>query len=199
MMKFPPITILFNIFLHFNYRLTGVVALFLAIKIHHSATIGVDTLVELSRNQFTAQQIIAMESFMVRTLFWYLHPPTATEFAYSIISLLPEDVPMKKEIFDWSKFVLYSSICNAYFVPFRTSSVALAAVMNVMEDMKLLPQQDDSSSRLRSFFEEDIGLNLLFWGKMSEESQNVKLLRVKLNEIAQASSGYAPPAVSTLK
>jgi hypothetical protein len=145
-----------------------------------------------------------MESFMVRTLFWYLHPPTATEFAYSIISLLPEDVPMKKVIFDWSKFVLYSSVCNAFFVPYRTSSVALAAVMNVMEDMKLLHHVDDrmcssNSSRLHSFFEEDIALDLLFLGKKAEELNTVKLLRVKLKEITQASTGYAPPIVNTFK
>ncbi len=162
------------------------------------------TIVELSRNQFTAQQIIAMESFLVRTLFWYLHPPTATEFAYSIISLLPEDVPMKEDIYDWSKFVLYSSVCNAFFVPYRTSSVALAAVMNVMEDMKLLLHVDDrmcgsNSSRLQSFFEEDIALDLLFLGKKAEELKTVKLLRVKLKEVTQASTGYAPPIVNTFK
>lgn len=111
---------------------------------------------------------------------------------------------MKKDIYDWSKFVLYSSVCNAFFVPYRTSSVALAAVMNVMEDMNLLHHGDDSMfgnncNRLHSFFEEDIALDLLFLGKKSEELKIVELLRVKLKEITQVSTGYAPPIVNTFK
>jgi hypothetical protein len=174
--------------------LTGMVALHLAIKIHHSSAIGLDFLITLSRNQFTAQQIIAMENHIVRTLLWYLHPPTATEFAYSFISLLHSEVTpsIKEKIFEWSKFVIHSSVCNADFVPVRPSSIALAAVRNVMEDMKL-PQE---GNKLTSFFENDYGCDLSRLCDTSEESKEVKLLQTKLREMMLKTHQYKPDTIN---
>ena len=162
-------------------------ALHLAIKIHHTAPIGVDFLVSLSRNQFTVQQILAMENLMMRSLLWYLHSPTATEFAYSFVSLLPSNIAsssIKEEIFERSKIILQSSICEAFFVPFRTSSTAFAAVTNVMEDMALLQE----GNNLTYFFEEQIGCQLLHLVNGCEEYNNVKLLREKMRELAWVAS-----------
>lgn len=170
------------------------VALYLAIKIHHTTPIGIDFLVALSRNQFTAQQIIAMESFMIQTLLWHLNPPTATEFAFSFIAMLPDEVtlPVRSAIFDSVKFLVYSCVCDSYFVPFRPSSIAYAALLNVIEDMKLL----QVGSKLGSFIENEIGFYLLGFKFGSEESQNVLLLRNKIREVAKVSSQFVPPVAT---
>lgn len=176
--------------------LAGMVALYLAIKIHHTTPIGIDFLVALSRNQFTAQQIIAMESFMIRTLLWHLNPPTATEFAFSFIAMLPNEVtlPVKSAIFEWVKFSVYSCVCDSYFVPFRPSSIAYAALLNVIEDMKLL----QVGGKLGSFIENEIGFRLLGLNFESDESQNILLLRNKIREVSKISSQDAPPAAIDL-
>jgi len=174
-------------------RLTGMVALHLAIKIHHPKCIKIDTLVKLSRDQFSERQIAAMEKNLMCTLSWYLHPPTASEFAYSFISLLPGEVttPLRGEIFEWSKYLTEISVYDSYFVPHRSSSVAFAAVMNVMEDMKLFHE----SSSLHSFFEREVGCHLL---QLIPGSEEVKTLRKRIRETACATPSYSPPAAIDL-
>lgn len=172
--------------------LMGMVALHLTIKIHHTTPMGVDFLVALSRDQFNKDQIVAMESYIIRTLLWNLNPPTATEFLYSYISLLPAEVSplLKNEIYEWSKFAIHASISDAFFVPFRPSNIAFAAIMNVMEDMKLLQE----NSTLASFFKDELGANLLCLVNGSEDFTKVRMLKTKLRRIMWENPEYIPPA-----
>ncbi len=164
-------------------------ALHLTIKINYQNRLGSKLLVKYcTLKEFTTEQIISMEFFLARTMRWYLHPPTTSEFAYSFTSLLPTTdvfLPIKLELWKRANYIIQASLRDAYFVPFQASSIALAIVINVVEDMKLHLEADE----LIAFFEKEIGYRLLRLNNGSEESEVVKLLRMKLREVSQRTAG----------
>jgi len=169
----------------------GMASLSLTMKLHSPKCLEVKTLIKLSRNQFNERILSEMEMTIMRSLEWYLHPPTATEFAFSLLSCLPSDQvtpSLRTEMFEWSKFLAEIAVYDCFFVPYRSSTVGLAAVLNVMQDMKLVNQ------RCQSLFEDyfsDVAWSLL---NTSLDDPEVVEVRAKLRSMADATPSYTPPA-----
>ncbi len=132
-------------------------------------------------------QIGYMEIFMTRTLRWYLHPPIASEFAYSFTSLLPVgtltvSIPVRLEIWKRATTIIQKSLEDSLFVPFRASSTALAAVIFAVESTNLSISDKNTLSR---YLKREIGSLLLGLYDGSEEAGMVEFVRLKFHEIAR--------------
>jgi hypothetical protein len=169
----------------------GMASLSLAFKLHSPKCLEISTLIKLSRNQFNERILREMEMTIMRYLEWYLHPPTATEFAYSLLSCLPVEhvsPSLRAEMFEWSKFLAEIAVYDCFFVRVRSSTVALAAVLNVMQDMKFVEQHCPSA--LESVVV-DMSWSLL--GATMQDPQLVEV-RAKLKDMADSTPSYTPPA-----
>lgn len=168
----------------------GMAALSLAVKLHSPKCLDINTLIRLSRDQFNEQILQEMEMTIMRSLEWYLHPPTSTEFSYSILSCLPVEhvsPSLRTEMFEWSKFLAEIAVYDCYFVAIPPSMVALAAVLNVMNDMKLIEQSRPTSLDTSIT---DIARSLL---GAAMNNPNLLAVRSKLKDMADATPSYTPP------
>lgn len=122
--------------------LASLATLYIAIKVNEKRKMKLCTLAKLSRDRFTPQDIEAMETEILVSLSWLVHPPTTLDFVSHLIKLLPLDASLKTrhEIFDISRYVTELSVCDRYFVELHKSTVALAAILNVLEDE--IPYED---------------------------------------------------------
>jgi hypothetical protein len=119
--------------------LASLTTLHIAIKVHSEKNIKVSTLASLSRGQFGAEHIEQMEWRVMNALGWKLHPPTLFAFVSHLLMLFSNDVhhTVRKELFEVAIYMAELSVCDSYFVRFPASTVAMAAIINVMEDLPL--------------------------------------------------------------
>lgn len=79
-----------------------------------------------------------------RSLKWKVHPPTAYSFAKHLLFLLPFGaVPMntRHDILELSRFLTELCVIDYYFVVHRPSDVALASLLNAMEDIPSVSEE----------------------------------------------------------
>jgi len=116
--------------------LTSLTTLYIAIKVNEQKKIKLCTLARLSRQQFSPQDIEKMEMEILKTLSWLIHPPTALDFISHLIMLLPSAVsgPTRHDVFDMSRYITELSVCDPYFTEHHKSNIALATILNVLED-----------------------------------------------------------------
>lgn len=117
--------------------LVSLTTLHLAIKVHDSKKIKITTLANLSRGQFGPAHIEEMELKVLSALGWKLHPPTQYAFISHMLLFLPNEAhpSVRKEIFEMSRYLTELAVCDSWFVDCNKSTVAFAAILNVMEDI----------------------------------------------------------------
>lgn len=117
--------------------LASLTTLHIAIKLHDTKKIKLSTLANLSRGQFGPKDIEQMEWKILSALGWKLHPPTQYAFVSHLLLFLPQEVSstVRKGLNELSKYVTELAVCDSYFVDAHNSTVAFAAILNVMEDM----------------------------------------------------------------
>jgi Cyclin, N-terminal domain/Cyclin, C-terminal domain len=145
--------------------LCSLTTLQIAIKLHHPQTLmeqqqqqqrngGAGIRLEsLSRGQFDAADIERMEWTILSTLQWRLHAPTPAAFIAHYLHLLPAAAAadasanaanaasrsrcLRKDLLDLSRYLAELAVCDSYFCAVSNSTIALAAIGNVMEEMSL--------------------------------------------------------------
>ena len=117
--------------------LTSLTTLHLAIKLHDTKKIRLSTLANLSRGQFGANHIEEMEWVILKALKWKLHPPTAYSFVFHLLVFLPQEAnpAVRKELFELSRYLSELAACDSSLVQTKASTIAFAAILNVMEDI----------------------------------------------------------------
>lgn len=89
-----------------------------------------ETIVQLSRGVFTLQEMEQMESNVLQQLRWHVHPPTPQIFIkHFLIFLSVEDV----ELHDHAQFMIELSVMDYFFVSYKPSEIAIAALLNSMD------------------------------------------------------------------
>ena len=98
---------------------------------------------------FLAAKVASIECFFVtfcylifsfsigRSLSWHMHPPNALCFAKHLLFLLPyKSIGMdtRHDILELARFLTELSVIDYFFVVYRPSVVAVAALLNSMED-----------------------------------------------------------------
>ena len=120
------------------YQLVGMTSLYMATKIYRDQgkCAGAASFAGLSRGLFTEHDIINMESRMLNTLDWRMHPPTAYDFAKMLLAMVPRGAcsPFsRRSLFERVRFVLELSITARFFLGKKPSNIAVGAFIEIME------------------------------------------------------------------
>ena len=119
------------------FHLLSMTCLYLAIKLNEykhllipGSTSTMDTILQLSRGIFTLEQMEKMENDVLQRLQWYVHPPTSQVFLRHFLLLCNSD---QREAYDLAKFLIELSVMDYFFVSYRPSEIAAAAILNTMD------------------------------------------------------------------
>ncbi len=116
--------------------LASLTTLYIAIKVHEKKKIKLSTLTQLSRGQFGPRDIEKMELQILDALSWLVHPPSVVEFISLLIKFMPPEVgmPIRNEIFELARYLSELSVCDPFFIEHDASTIAFAAILNVLEE-----------------------------------------------------------------
>lgn len=112
-------------------QLVAMTCLYLAVKVHSSKKISISSFVSLSRGFFRQDQVVKMEMCIMKSLNWYLNPPTPSTFVDILHPLMVELTDAEAsvaEIRDLAKYLLELSVCDGYFINKNPSLIAHAAI-----------------------------------------------------------------------
>ena len=115
--------------------LSSLSTLYIAIKVHEKRKLKLSQLTGLGRGQFSSRDIERMELKVLSSLSWLVHPPLSTDFITSILSLLPDNIhpSVRRKMFECSQYLVEIAVCDPFFIEHRPSTIAFAAILNVLE------------------------------------------------------------------
>lgn len=119
--------------------LTSLTTLYIAVKTHASyVKMSLSTLANLSRGQYSEQDIEAMEWKILPALKWKLHPPTTHLFVKYMLLFVPPETPkdVKTGLFELANYVAELALCDSSLVNVKNSTIAFSAILNVLEDVR---------------------------------------------------------------
>lgn len=193
-----------------RYQLLAMAALYLAIKLHGGMDIRdpqvessiIETILHLGRDQFSAEELKAMEVESLQHLQWRLNPPTPQAFLMYLLELFP--VEEKEEINDIALYTIELSVHDYYLVPAKASTLALTAICNAMQ---MLGHSSDWIAKIRGDILQDESntihlckerLHLLYanTGTKLEDIVDISSLR-NLNHLDGVSGDRSPLSVIT--
>mmetsp|Transcript_22898 Transcript_22898/g.41084 ORF Transcript_22898/g.41084 Transcript_22898/m.41084 type:complete len:283 (+) Transcript_22898:51-899(+) len=120
------------------FQLVAMTSLYLAVKMHSTRKISVSSISSLSKGCFRVDQILKMEICIIKSLRWHLNPPTPSMYLNVVNPLFDISVidPQASfEITELSRYLLELSVCDAYFIDKKPSSIAYAAISVAMEGL----------------------------------------------------------------
>lgn len=118
-----------------TFKLAAMTTLYMATKIFNSRQITICSLAELSRGEFEMSHIAEMETIILQTLEWRMHPPTSQCFINHIHHLLPCTGQVSSAIYQRANFFAELALYDYSFVARERSLITVAALMNAMEGM----------------------------------------------------------------
>jgi hypothetical protein len=169
-------------------QLVAMTCLYLAVKIHSCKKISITSIVSLSRGFFRLDQVVKMEMCIMKSLNWYLNPPTPSTFVDILYPLMVElvggeDEDSVAEIKDLAKYLLELSVCDSYFINKNPSLIAHAAItvaMNVLATPIKIQRQLQSlpNTASPSSIEECAGrLHNIYSVSMTEHQLSMGMMR----------------------
>jgi len=119
-------------------QLVAMTSLYLSVKLHGTKKISVSCMSSLSQGRFRVDQIEKMEICIIKTLHWYLNPPTP--FMYLTIASPLIDDSKGASIEELSCYLIELSVGDEFFMDKNPSSVAYAAVLAAF-DIQAIPRK----------------------------------------------------------
>lgn len=117
-------------------QLVAMTSLYLSVKLHSTKKISVSCIASLSK-EFRVDQIEKMEICIIKTLRWYLNPPTPFLYLTIASPLIVIDDSAEKGLsttaIELSCYLLEISVGDEYFMHMRPSCIAYAAVLAAMD------------------------------------------------------------------
>jgi len=168
-----------------TFQLAAMTSLFLAIKLYEPTTLRMSSFIELSRGYFKTEHIAFMESSILWTLSWHVHPPTPLNFVRNYMPLLEQSgcsSSVALEIKEVARFLTELSVCDYYFTTCKPSSIGLGALLTAFNSF------DDATLplRVRQRF-----LDLVHRTEVIDPSaQEVLKCKDRLSETYLQDSGY---------
>ena len=121
-----------------KFQLLTIAALYTSIKINEKVAISSDLFAEMCSHVYTVEEIEDMERTLLIGLSWRCHAPTAHQVGMLIFSLLLPYVDIPEVtwgfLIDEMKYLTELAVRDYYFSTQRASTIALAAVFNVIND-----------------------------------------------------------------
>ena len=119
------------------FQLLAMTCLYLSIKLNEykhllipGSKSSMDTILQLSRGFFTLKEMEKMEYEVLHRLRWHVHPPTAQLFVKHFLFFLSCE---EHELHDLAQFMIELSVMDYFFVSYKPSEIAMAALLNSME------------------------------------------------------------------
>lgn len=181
-----------------TFKLAATTCLYLAVKMNELPNIKPDmlsVLSDLSRGEFHIDHIVEMESILLESLAWLLHPPTPSCFVGHILRLLQRDMDVVsstgistnviRNVSALSSFFTELSLSDYYFTLEHPSTIAIAAISNAMEILNYEGFSLDNIAVERFF--DDIAVIL----NVNLASPRLVLARKRLWKIYERSEEYA--------
>ena len=119
------------------FQLLAMTCLYLSIKLNEykhllipGSKSSMDTILQLSRGFFTLKEMEKMEYEVLQRLRWHVHPPTAQVFVKHFLFFLSIE---EEELHDLSQFMIELSVMDYFFVSYKPSEIAIAALHNAMD------------------------------------------------------------------
>jgi len=147
-----------------SFKLAATTTLHLAVKLLYPCKLAdLGILSDLSRGEFDMRDVSKMEEHILHSLSWNLHPPTSIAFASLSLDYFFSSrdfhisIADLDDIYDVSAFFSELAICDYFFVTMRSSSIALASILNALEGM-FGPENSLATEIIRAAQEVDMGL-----------------------------------------
>ena len=175
-----------------SFKLAATTTLNLAVKLLYPCKLGeLGILSDLSRGEFEMADVAEMENCILRSLSWHLHPPTSVAFATLLLDYVFADFPFDMsssdmdDIYDVSSFFCDLSVCDYFFVPIKSSSIAIASILNALEGMfgpdnRLDIEVRKSAKRLGLFNTQDLPASRNRLWELYERSEECALHNKKV-------------------
>eukprot|EP00549_Striatella_unipunctata_P023271 CAMPEP_0118710570 /NCGR_PEP_ID=MMETSP0800-20121206/23466_1 /TAXON_ID=210618 ORGANISM="Striatella unipunctata, Strain CCMP2910" /NCGR_SAMPLE_ID=MMETSP0800 /ASSEMBLY_ACC=CAM_ASM_000638 /LENGTH=324 /DNA_ID=CAMNT_0006614789 /DNA_START=110 /DNA_END=1084 /DNA_ORIENTATION=+ len=120
-----------------GYQLAGMTSLALAMKWMKNIQLDTIVLAEMSNGNFTEEDFCIMESRILAALEWRVCGPTALDFVFYYLALIPGVKGMVlRAILDNARYQTELAVSDYDLVRERPSHVAFAAVLNAMETLQ---------------------------------------------------------------
>jgi len=153
------------------YQLAAMVCLYTAVKIHEPVALEPKVISLMSRNVYSAEEVVEMEQTILHTVQWRLNPPTPMSFVHYFLSMIPTDIVDPKEIDEYdvilelTKQQIELGIKDYCFVGSYASCMALAALTNAIQAIKSTTAISSSKFKLK-----EIISNIITNNNMCSES-----------------------------
>jgi hypothetical protein len=144
-----------------TYQLAAMTALYTSIKIIEPAVFDPAIIASLGRGCVTEDQVVEMERHLLAGVSWDVNHPTAAGLIYSLVDLLPaptsdateeetaRHAQIKASILTLSLYQTELAVSDYAFVPVRSSTIAVASLINAIHALEALLPADMVTSFLR--------------------------------------------------
>ncbi|KAL3811065.1 hypothetical protein ACHAXA_009013 [Cyclostephanos tholiformis] len=145
------------------FQRTAITSLFMAIKIHEPAVLGLKLLVKLCRGVYRERDIIATENEILFALDWrvYASSTSPMEYVRHFVQLLPECADAADVILENAARRMDVATSDVYFSTHWASSVGVACLAGALDDMYMISPLDSEAlwKKLSNFLDFDIASN----------------------------------------
>lgn len=127
-----------------KFQLAAVSCYYVAVKLHEPVQVGVDLVVKLCRNVYSAEDILSTEKEILFSLDWKVSGPTPLDFARYLLELLPETVQTSHAEYilqNAEKHVEYAT-SEMFYSRYKPSIVGVGCIMNALEDTEILSSEE---------------------------------------------------------
>ncbi|KAL3797496.1 hypothetical protein HJC23_009860 [Cyclotella cryptica] len=121
---------------HINKRLlqvASITSLFVASKLYEKKPIKMAALISYTQNGFPQSEIISMETKILTSNNSFMYPPTAGTFLLVLLNGFAGPNDLVKLLIDNTQFLIELASCDFFFLPFRPSTIAMAAIRVAFE------------------------------------------------------------------
>lgn len=129
---------------HMTTQLVAMTSLYLAIKVHSVKKLSIADIIHLSGGPISCDQVLGMEQSIMKSLDWYLNPPTPASFVtvlYPLMEKLTDDEDTMVEIKDLAIHLLELAVYDSYYLINKPPSLmAHAAIMGAM-NLRAIPME----------------------------------------------------------
>jgi len=125
------------------FQLAVMCALQIAIKVHKSCKLEMNTLLQIGKGAYSEYEIIEMEKEIIFGLSWRLCPPTAYNFLDILVDLLPSTISytLKKAILKLARRQIYLATLQSSFIKVKPSLISFASMLNAISKIKHFPRE----------------------------------------------------------
>jgi hypothetical protein len=137
-----------------QYQLVVVSSLFIAVKLNERVIVESDFFASLCRGLYGIDEIEKMEMLILQGLTWRVNAPTSIQMVHYILSLLSSHVDQLDErvwtfILDEARYQTEHAVRDYYFSTQRSSTIAVASIVNAIEMLKKEDRTDLLTALLR--------------------------------------------------